>query len=257
MTTHDDRPVATTGTSPRQETSHRIPGPTGVREPLKVNLYERMADASCQLMKLFPYDDAGAIVPCGAIFTGEPDDGRFGHFFHWNTAEEITAVYGASGAMLQTGQIFANQQLHGVNSFLKDPTDPEAFAVVTVTQHQAEGDDQREAVIFRCQKCHEQLLRFEYDATPKGIEGHNPEQWGGTPDDEVGMFPTLWGGVEAVVKHNDLAVRTCSKCAHVNDEFPELKWGWKRWVDQSRTANRSKSAMRASAAALADQNKGA
>jgi len=38
---------------------------------------------------------------------------------------------------------------------------------MTITQHQAEDGDQGEAILFRCQKCHEQLLRYDYNATPK------------------------------------------------------------------------------------------
>ena len=45
------------------EDTRRIPPPDPDREPLKVNVYERMAKAASQLMPLFPYDSAGAIVP--------------------------------------------------------------------------------------------------------------------------------------------------------------------------------------------------
>ena len=234
----------------RSARTWRIPPPSDTREPLKVNVFERMTDASCQLLALFPYHDAGAMVPCGAIFTGEPHDGEFGHFFHWNTTEEVTVVYGAHGAMLQTGQIFANQKLHGVNSFLRDPKDADAFAVMVITQHQSDEGSQREAIIFRCRKCHEQLLRFDYDATPKGVDGHDPAQWGGTPDDEIPIFATLWGSAEASARFTDESVRTCGACGHVNPEHPEPKWGWQRWVAQARTAERSKATIRAAAAAM-------
>ncbi|GAA5156477.1 MULTISPECIES: hypothetical protein [Amycolatopsis] len=237
------------------ETAHRIPPPDGRREPLKANVFQRMADASCQLLALFPYHDAGAVVPCGAIFTGEPDDGEFGHFFHWNTVEELTVVYGASGAMLQTGQIFANQSLHGVNSFLRDPKDPGSYAVMTITQRQSDDERQHEAIIFRCKKCHEELVRFDYESTPRGVEGHDPAQWGGSADDEYPVFSTIWGSAEAAARLNDESVRTCGNCGQVNDEFPEPKWGWQRWVDQTRTANRSEAALRAAIEALGDAKK--
>ena len=51
------------------EDTRRIPPPDPDREPLKVNVYERMAKAAAELMPLFPYDSAGAIVPCGAVLT--------------------------------------------------------------------------------------------------------------------------------------------------------------------------------------------
>jgi hypothetical protein len=229
----------------------RIPPPAGAREPLKVNVYERMTDASCQLMPLFPYRDAGAIVPCGAIFTGEPGDGKFGHFFHYNTVEEVAVTYGASDAMLATGQIFVTQRLHGVNSFLRNPDSADAFVLMTITQRQSEGGDQGEAIIFRCQNCHAELLRYDYDATPPGVDGYNPAQWGGAADDEIPMFVTLWGTLEAARQYSQETIRTCGQCGHVNEEHPVTKWGWQRWIDQSRTAGQAKAAMRAAAAAAA------
>ena len=135
------------------------------RPPLKVNLFERMQGGNCQLIPLFPYEDADSLVPAGAIFRGEPG-ADFGQFFHFNTVDEVAHVFGANGALLQTGQIYATQPLHGVNSFLKDPTNPDNFLVLTVTQHQRASGPQAEAVIFRCGKCHEVLERYEYDAQP-------------------------------------------------------------------------------------------
>ena len=42
------------------EDTRRIPPPDPDREPLKVNVYERMAKAAAELMPLFPYDSARA-----------------------------------------------------------------------------------------------------------------------------------------------------------------------------------------------------
>jgi hypothetical protein len=224
--------------------ARRIPPPSGACEPLKVNVFDFMTGAACQLLPLFPYHGAGAMVPCGAVMTGDPDDSAFGHFFHYNTVEEVAVTFGANEAMLQTGQVFVTQQLHGVNSFLRDAANPEAFIVMTITQHQGEEGDQAEAILFRCQKCHEELVRFDYDATPKGIEGHDPTQWGGSLDDEVPMFATLWGSDMATIQYSDESARTCPKCGHVNAEHPRHKWGWDRYVSQVRTAESAKRALR-------------
>ncbi|MDL4821804.1 hypothetical protein [Actinomadura opuntiae] len=220
----------------------RLGPPDPGRAPLKASVFERMAGANCALLPLFPYHDAGSIVPCGAILRGAPD-AEFGHFFHFNTAEEVVVVFGAHKAMLATGQIYATQPLHGVNSFLRDPADPEAFALITITQHQAEEGDQNEAVIFRCMKCHQELLRFDYDATPQGAANHAPAAYGGSEDDHVAMFPTLWGGTEAAAAFDEERVRTCGKCGHVNDRYPIETWGWQRYVVQVRTANDSRRAL--------------
>jgi hypothetical protein len=145
--------------------------------------------------------------------------------------------------MLATSSIFATQQVHGVNSFLRDPSDPQAYVVVTITQHQEEEGSQEEAVIFRCQKCTAELARIDYDASPPGSSTHNPGQWGGSHDDIVPLFASVWGAVEATDRYNEETTRTCSQCGHVNDELPEPVWGWQRWVDQARVANRARIAM--------------
>lgn len=222
--------------------------PDAGRAPLKANVFEKMAGANCALLPLFPYHDAGSIVPCGAILRGDPQT-EFGHFFHFNTAEEVVVVFGAHKAMLATGQIYATQPLHGVNSFLRDPADPDAFALITITQHQAEEGDQNEAVIFRCSSCHHELLRFDYDATPAGAAHYDPTPYGGAEDDLLPMFPTLWGGTEAAAVFDDLQVRTCAECGHVNDPYPIETWGWQRYVAQLRTANDCRRALDTAASA--------
>jgi hypothetical protein len=204
---------------------------------LKVNVYERMQFANTQLMPLFPYYGAGAIVPCGAILRGGAEK-EFGHFFHWNTADELVIVFGAEGAMLATGQVYVTQPLHGVNSFLKNPRDPNSFIVLTVTQRQSVGQFQAEAVIFRCGKCHEQLLRHEYDASP-------PEPPGDGPDDTVYQeFVTLRGSSDAAQQLNsDEAMRTCPKCGYVNPPFPLDTWGWVDAMSQNQTVNGARRAL--------------
>jgi DNA-directed RNA polymerase subunit M/transcription elongation factor TFIIS len=243
------------GPASAPEKTRRIPPPSGTREPLKTNVFDLMTGAVCQLLPLFPYHDAGAIVPCGAIMTGDPQDSDFGHFFHYNTVEEVAVTWGANEAMLQSGQVFVTQQLHGVNSFLRNSANPEAFILMTITQHQAEDGDQSEAILFRCQKCHEQLVRFDYNATPKGVDGYDPSQWGGSADDEVSMFPTIWGSDKAAIEHSHESARTCPKCGHVNPEHPHHKWGWNRYVSQVRTAESAKRALRSAAAKAANEAK--
>jgi len=224
------------------ETERRIPLPREDRPPLKVNLYERMQAGNCQLLPLFPYEDADSLVPAGAIFRGEPD-ADFGQFFHLNTVDEVAHVFGAHGALLQTGQIYATQPLHGVNSFLKDPTNPDNFLVLTVTQHQRASGPQNEAVIFRCGKCHEVLERYEYDAQPAARGTH--------PRNGVPLFTTLQGSVDAVQTLNEHeSNRRCGSCGHDNPTFPLERWGWRQYVQQTRTVNDARHALDAAAAQL-------
>jgi hypothetical protein len=217
------------------EDTRRIPPPDPDREPLKVNVYERMAKAASQLMPLFPYDSAGAIVPCGAVLVGGPDM-EYGHFFHWNTVNEVVVTYGANKAMLAAGQIFVTQQLHGVNSFLRDEKDPDAFAVMVITQHQSTSGDQREAILARCKKCKAELARIDYDATPHGLPGYDQDSYGGDGD-PIRQFATTYQSVAFIALRNSDEGRTCAQCGHVNDHFPTARWGWERQVYQTKAVS--------------------
>lgn len=214
----------------------RIPPPGDAREPLKVNVYERMQHANTQLVPLFPYYGPGAMVYSGALFRGGPGV-DFGHFFHHNTVHEVTFVWGASGALLDTGKIMANPGLHGVTSFLRDQESPESFLVVTICQRQADAEPQTEQIIWRCGKCHEHLLVHEFTDSPS--DDH---------DDRFPDFPTINESVEPVARYNaDESMRTCPKCAHLNPVFPMELWGWKQWAMQQRTVNDARSALLAKA----------
>jgi hypothetical protein len=224
------------------EDTRRIPPPDPDREPLKANVFERMSKAAAQLTPLFPYDSAGTIVPAGAVLTGGPDM-EYGHFFHWNTVNEVAVTYGANKALLAPGQIFVTQQLHGVNSFLRDEKDPEAFAVMVITQHQSASGDQSEKLIARCVKCKAELVRIEYDATPHGLPGYDAKRYGGD-DDVVRQFATLRGSDDFVAVRNSDEGRTCAECGHVNDRFPAERWGWGRTVHQTEKVNAAYRALR-------------
>ncbi|MFI6583180.1 hypothetical protein [Embleya sp. NPDC050493] len=227
--------------APVEETRY-IPPPDPDFEPLKANVYERMAKAASQLMPLFPYDHAGAIVPCGSVMIGGPDR-EYGHFFHWNTVSEVVVGFGSQGSMLSSGHIMATQNLHGVNSFLRDEKDPTSYAVVVVTQHQSEEGDQSEAMIARCRKCKAETVRHAYDATPVGLPGYDTERYG-REEDVVHQFPTAVGSAEFAALRNTEPGRVCAQCGHVNDGFPAARWGWARQVEQTRAANAAYHALR-------------
>ncbi|MEU8798574.1 hypothetical protein [Spirillospora sp. NPDC048819] len=216
---------------PELSDSRRIPPPDPDLEPLKVNVYERMSKAAAQLMPLFPYVHTGAIVPCGNVLIGGP--GRaYGQFFHWNTVSEVVVCYGSNNSPLAPAQIIATQNLHGVNSRLDNEKDPEAYAVIVVTQHQAEEGDQSEALITRCKKCKEELTRHEYDATPPS----------GTTL-AVHQFATTVGSADFARQHNTERGRTCANCGHVNNAVPGDVWGWERQVRQTDAVNSARAAL--------------
>ncbi|HEY1293172.1 MAG TPA: hypothetical protein VGJ60_08840 [Chloroflexota bacterium] len=214
---------------------HRIPPPREDRPPLKANIFERMQVGNCQLMPLFPYLDEDALVPCGALFRGAAG-AEWGQFFHQNSVDEVIQVFGAEGATLQTGSIYVTQPLHGVNSFLKNPSNPDAFLVLIITQHQSTGAVQKEAILYRCGKCHELLVKHEYDATPM------PRNQ--APPDEVPTLTTLQGSMDAEATYNEHPDnRHCPKCGYDNPPFPGEHWGWREYIGQTRTVNEARRAL--------------
>ena len=230
-----------TAEAPKKQ--HRIPPPRGDKQPLKVNIFEFMQDCNAALGPLFPYLDAGAVVPAGALFKGEPG-ADFGQFFHYNTVDEIVITFGANGGLQATGQAFATARLHGVNSFLKDQSNPESYLLVTITQRQATGGrDQNEAIVFRCRKCHEVLLRFEYHATAPPPPKSKPD------GDRFPGFTSQWGSMTAAEAFNaSEKQRTCVKCGTVNEPFPLERWGWKQWVTNNQAVNQARRALLQTAA---------
>jgi len=227
---------------PELSATRRIPKPTGKREPLKVSVYERMAKAAAQLIPLFPYDDAGSIVPCGAVMWGGPDKDH-GHFFHANTVSEVAVTYGSNEAMLESGSIMATQKYHGVNSFLRDEKNPEAFVLVTVTQIQSTEAGQEEAMVAKCQKCKKEIVRHAYSAAPEGAPDFVPEQFGGRKDDVIRQFSTMVGSAEFAVIRNSDEGRTCKNCGHVSTPHNTDAWRWANMVAQTRVANAANRAL--------------
>jgi hypothetical protein len=209
-----------------------IPPPRADRPPLKANVFEAMQHGNTQLMPLFPYLHPGAMVPAGAMILGGPT-ASYGHFFHHNTQDEVVVALAANGAVLNTGQVFVGARIHGVNSFLKNEKDPKAYAVMLITQRQADAGQQTEACSIRCEDCHEEIFFQEFDATPApdATEGEHPFV-------SVALLPSLFAAYNA-----DPAKRTCPKCGHVNAPFPIAAWGWDKYADQSAAAIAARNAL--------------
>ena len=243
MSTVLDRSAA--AALPETTRTRRIPNPTGEREPLKVNVYERMSKGNVQLMPLFPYDEAGVMLPCGALMYGGPDR-THGHFFHWNTVSELLIAWGANEGMIPTGSLMATQPFHGVNSFLRDELKEGAFSLVTVTQRQSAEAGQREALTAKCTACKQDLVKFEYAGAPEGAPDYDPEAFGAA-DDVFPQFSTQWGMNQFEARRNSDEGRVCVNCGHVNDLFPADRWGFKRFYNQTKVANAAYHALQNSA----------
>ncbi|HEX6511208.1 MAG TPA: hypothetical protein VF157_02840, partial [Chloroflexota bacterium] len=210
----------------------------------KANVFERMESGNCQLLPLFPYTDEGAMVPAAAMFRAG-EDRQFGHFFHLNTVDEVVLVFGASGTATEAGQVYATPRLHGVKPAFRDPNDPASFTLSVITQRQSSGEPQSEAVMFRCEKCNEELHRFEYEAAPPPLE-RDPEDERYFPG-----FKSIWGSMTAAEAFNaDPAKRRCPKCGHQNEPFPLDSWGWKEYVLRNETVNDARLSLRQAASGL-------
>lgn len=244
MTTAVDRP--TTVALPDITRSRHVPPPSGPREPLKVSVYERMSKSNAQLMPIFPYDGAGAIVPCGAVLYGGPDR-THGHFFHWNTVSELLVAWGCNEGMIATGSLMATQPFHGVNSFLRDEKKEGAFMLATITQRQSSEAGQREALSAKCEKCKQELVKLEYASAPEGAPDYDPTAFGGQEGDPFLQFSTMWGSQEFVKIRNSEEGRTCQECGHENYIFDQMPWGWNVFYDKTRIANEAYRSLEAAA----------
>lgn len=244
MSMTDEKAASTT--LPKIERTRHVPSPSGPREPLKVSVYERMSKSSAQLMPIFPYDGAGAIVPCGAVLYGGPDR-THGHFFHWNTVSELLVAWGCNEGMIPVGSIMATQPFHGVNSFLRNEKAKGAFMLATITQRQSDEAGQREALSAKCESCKEEILKLEYSAAPAGAPDHDPAAFGGTDADKFPQFSTQWGSQEFVERRNSDDVRICKHCGHENAVFDQTPWGWNVLYEKTTIANEAYRTLEAAA----------
>jgi hypothetical protein len=200
-----------------------IPPPRADRQPLHANLFSVMQKANTTLAPLFPYMHPGAIVPTGSMFVGGHEQ-DYGQFYHHNCVDEIIIAFVTRNATLQTGQLYNGGRVHGVNSFLKDQTKPDSFALFTVTQRQLEVGPQPESISLLCKACRAQLFIGHWDSTspPDARELDVP-------------MPSVTEPAEIMQRFNsDPELRTCKGCGHQNDPFPLDPWGWAAYKAQSK-----------------------
>lgn len=197
----------------------KMPEPQADKEVLRVSIFDFAGSMNAQLSPLFPYLDPGAIVPCGAIFKGMPGvAGGVGNFQHYNSVTEIALCFGAKNAQMRTGMARVGPNQHAVGSLLVNPEDEASYCVLTVTQRQSESGPQNEAFILFCEKCNEEIFRYDYDVTLRSDEDR-----ASAPSP---VFPTIVEGMNGVRKYNsDPENRRCKACGHENPRFPGEHWG--------------------------------
>ncbi|MCF6476406.1 hypothetical protein FAF44_49920 [Nonomuraea sp. MG754425] len=192
-------------------------------------MFERGMSLNTQLAPVFPYAGPGDLVPCACLLRGRPGQ-EYGQFWHENSQEEVAYAFGANLAMMPTGSLVVSPKIHGVNSFLAEPHNPEAYLFLVIVQRQTDVDanpeEQYEAFHLRCSECQELLLRHTYSADPTVAEDRYP------------AFATVHGAVAATNLFNeDEKLRTCGACGHLNVPFPVATWGWQDYIDQTRAVN--------------------
>jgi 3-hydroxyanthranilate 3,4-dioxygenase len=204
----------------RSPTNGKIAAPSDDCVPLKVNIFDFARVATTALNPLFPYFAPGCIVPC--VTLQDPGArGDMGYFVHYNTVQEVNLCFGSSGSYRVPGGVSVGPTTHPVGQKPDQPPSAAMFAIAVITQRQAIGAPQREAMIFHCDKCGEPLLRRDYDA-------HEfPDRLDGPTDAQIIGLPTISQSSAAVEAFNKSdAARTCKSCGHVSKPFPGAYWGW-------------------------------
>jgi len=211
--------------------------PAPHKRPMKVNLFEMVTRSvgALQLVPVFPYVDDGSIVPCLSITKGGSELKPF-QFFHANVVAESILVLAEQGATMKTAQIMKTTPVHGVNTFLKNPKDPESFYVVLVTIRMLFEPEQQEGYVARCAKCNTIVYRKDFDVKKGPPRKHYPE------------FYALRYYAEFFEEFNaDEAKRTCPQCGLVQELFPLEQMGWRRYADNVEVANRGRDVLEAAA----------
>lgn len=217
---HAQKKVADGPAPVRHDAGNTIPAPPEDRIPLKVNIYDFARTATTALNPMFPYFAPGCIVPCIAL--QDPGArGEMGYFVHYNTVQEVNLCFGSSGSYRVSGGVSVGPTTHPVGVKPGQPENPSMFYIGVITQRQSVGKPQREAMIFHCDKCGEELLRRDYGAD------EFPDRLDGPADPQLIGLPTISQSSAAAEAFNaSEEVRTCKSCGHVSKPFPAGYWGW-------------------------------
>jgi hypothetical protein len=210
-----------------------LPGKT----PRKVNVFETMLahQGMLEQLPLFPYVGPGDIVPTAALSLSLPDMPRV-HFYHYNDIPEVILTMAGDGALLASGQLYLQQGTHGVTTFLRKPTAPEALGYqisLIIIRMKKEGP-QNEGFIIRCAGCNEVVFRMDRDVFEGPKHRYYPE------------LANIRFYADAVDVFN-AEPRTCGKCGAVQPRFPQELMGWRRYAQYADLANRARADIEAAA----------
>lgn len=210
------------------------------RAPLKASVFQTMMNhqGMQQQKELFPYFEHGELVPAAAFSYSLPDMPRF-HFYHYNDQQEIVLCMAAQGGSLVTGQLYVQQNTHGVTMFLKKPAAPamEGYQVSIIVIRMKDAGEQNEAKMFRCRSCNEVVFRYDRDVSSGPPHKYYPE------------LPNVRLYADAVDAFN-ATDRICPACGLQQDPFPQDIAGWRRYAQYADLANRARGEIEAAAERL-------
>jgi hypothetical protein len=207
-----------------------IPAPDPARPPMISNVFHAVRSANTKLMPMFPYTEAGCLVPGASVFSGGKGSG-IGVFTHTNSVDEVAITFASVGSGIRTGDVFVGAREHMVGGFFHEEEADQNLMVIVVVQRQAEaGVAQHESLSFICGQCQAPLSRVEYPA--------RTDHGGG---DAAAALETLTDGAIWAREFNASEdLRTCKKCGHVNPPFPLGVWGWEEYRRNYETAEKAR-----------------
>jgi DNA-directed RNA polymerase subunit M/transcription elongation factor TFIIS len=202
------------------------------KRPIKKNMFEEVIHATgdLELVPVFPYLDEGSIVPCLSIAMGGRGVKKF-QFFHTNDVPEVMICLSEHNSALRAGMLMSFPDLHGVNNFLKDVADEDAYMIVIIAIRMKAGA-QNEGFVLRCDECNNEIYRLNRDIKQGPERQYYPE------------FHALRLYADAVDDFN-ASDRKCEKCGHVQEMFPQDQLGWRRYARQVDLANRARASVEA------------
>lgn len=205
------------------------------KRPLKVNVFENMLahQGMLEQVPLFPYFGPGDIVPTAALSLSLPDMPR-AHFYHYNDIPEVIVTMAGDGALLATGQLYLQQGTHGVTTFLRKPSAPEAqsYQISLIIIRMKERGPQNEAFVLRCVRCNEVVFRMDRDVWQGPAHRYYPELT------NVRFYADAADAFNA-------EERTCAKCGAPQPRFPQELMGWRRYAQYVELANRAREQLEA------------
>ncbi len=200
------------------------------KRPLKVNVFAHMMGHQGMLeqIPLFPYLGPGDIVPTAALSLSLPETPRV-HFYHYNDLPEVILCMASDGGLIATGQLYLQQGTHGVTTFIRQPTGPEAkhYQISLIIIRMKSDAPQNEGFILRCPECNAIAFRVDRDVWQAPPHAHYPE------------LANIRFYADAVDAYN-AEQRTCPSCATPQPRFPSELMGWRRYVQYVELANRAR-----------------